>query len=43
MAVTADALIGDRQKCLDCGMDDYLNKPYKPEQITAMLTKWCRT
>lgn len=42
IAVTADALIGDRQKCLACGMDDYLNKPYKPSQITEMLTKWCR-
>lgn len=41
IAVTADALIGDRQKCLACGMDDYLNKPYKPSQITDMLTKWC--
>lgn len=42
IAITADAMIGDRQKCLDCGMDDYLNKPYKPEEITAMLNKWCR-
>jgi signal transduction histidine kinase/CheY-like chemotaxis protein len=40
VALTADALTGDREKCLAAGMDDYLNKPFKPEQITAMLNKW---
>jgi signal transduction histidine kinase/CheY-like chemotaxis protein len=40
IAVTADAMIGDREKCLKAGMDDYLNKPFKPEQITNLLTKW---
>ncbi|MET0155366.1 MAG: response regulator [Rickettsiales bacterium] len=40
VALTADALTGDREKCLAAGMDDYLNKPIKPEQITETLIKW---
>ncbi len=40
VALTADAMTGDREKCLGAGMDDYLNKPLRAEQITAMLNKW---
>ena len=40
VALTADALIGDREKCLKCGMDDYLNKPLRFEQVSEMLDKW---
>lgn len=42
VALTADAMQGDREKCLAAGMDDYLNKPLKVEQITGMLNKWIR-
>ncbi|HAX91646.1 MAG TPA: hypothetical protein DCY07_05495 [Rhodospirillaceae bacterium] len=40
IALTADAMVGDREKCLNAGMDDYLCKPFKPEQIALMLEKW---
>ena len=40
VALTADAMTGDREKCLDAGMDDYLNKPFKQEQIAVMLNRW---
>jgi CheY-like chemotaxis protein len=40
IAMTANALTGDRQRCLDNGMDDYLPKPFKRREFHAVLSRW---
>jgi len=43
IAVTAAATAGDRTRCLEAGMNDYITKPVGPNQIMRALAKWLRT
>jgi signal transduction histidine kinase/DNA-binding response OmpR family regulator/HPt (histidine-containing phosphotransfer) domain-containing protein len=40
VAMTANALAGDKERCLEAGMDDYLPKPVRRELIAAALGRW---
>jgi CheY-like chemotaxis protein/HPt (histidine-containing phosphotransfer) domain-containing protein len=40
IAMTAHAMLGDRERFLDCGMSDYIAKPIDEEQLLAVLGRW---
>jgi len=42
IALTANAMEGDRDRCLAAGMDDYLAKPFKRSQLRTVLEKWLK-
>ncbi|PHP66159.1 hybrid sensor histidine kinase/response regulator [Zhengella mangrovi] len=42
IGVTAHALKGDRERCIEAGMDDYLSKPVSPDKLSEKIAKWLR-
>jgi len=37
VALTANVMAGDRERCLECGMDEYLGKPINAQQLYSMI------
>ncbi|HCC71924.1 MAG TPA: hypothetical protein DEQ09_12350 [Bacteroidales bacterium] len=42
IAITANAMIGDKEKCLSAGIDDYLSKPFQPQKLLDLIDKYIK-
>jgi two-component system sensor histidine kinase/response regulator len=42
VAMTANAMKGDRERCLEAGMDDYLSKPIQPQKLLEVIQTFLR-
>ena len=42
VAMTANAMMSDEDKCLRCGMDDYISKPIDIDELKEVLGQWMR-
>jgi CheY-like chemotaxis protein len=42
VALTASVLKEDRDRCYASGMDDFISKPFRPDQIHSALERWAR-
>ena len=42
IALTANAMEGDRERCISSGMNDYLSKPFKKEQLQEVVSRWLK-